>query len=89
MWKTGDPEIATPERVRTYRPKQSDTSLSREWRINMPNKKKIYFIEKKNNCFFLPMNANSKGWFSLGVDCRRSVKKVLFLYLVLYAQRER
>ena len=37
MWKTGDPEIATPKRVRTYRPKQSDTSLSREWRINMAN----------------------------------------------------
>ena len=28
MWKTGDPdtsEIATPKRVRTYRPKHSDT----------------------------------------------------------------
>ena len=40
MWKTGDPEMATPNRVRTYRPKHSDTSLSREWRINMVNKKK-------------------------------------------------
>ena len=39
MWKTGDPEMATPKRVRTYRPKHSDTSLSREWRINMANKK--------------------------------------------------
>ena len=40
MWKTGDPEIATPKRVRTYRPKHSDTSLSHEWRINMANKKR-------------------------------------------------
>ena len=39
MWKAGDPEIATPKRVRAYRPKHSDTSLSREWRINMGNKK--------------------------------------------------
>ena len=40
MWKTGDPEMATPKRVRTCRTKHSDTSLSREWRINMANKKK-------------------------------------------------
>ena len=40
MWKTGDPEMATPKRVRTFRPKHSDTSLSREWRINKANKKK-------------------------------------------------
>ena len=40
MWKTGDQEMATPKRVRTYRPKHSDTSLSREWRINVANKKK-------------------------------------------------
>ena len=40
MWKTGDPEMATPKRVRTYRPKHNDTTLSREWRINMANKKK-------------------------------------------------
>ena len=40
MWKTGDPEMVTPKRVRTYRPKHSDTSLTREWRINMANKKK-------------------------------------------------
>ena len=40
MWKTGDPEIATLKRVRTYRPKHSDTSLSREWKINVANKKK-------------------------------------------------
>ena len=33
-----DPEMATPKRVRTYRPKHSDTSLSREWRINMEKK---------------------------------------------------
>ena len=42
MWKTGDPDtskIATPKRVGTYRPKHSDTSLSREWRINLANKK--------------------------------------------------
>ena len=25
IWKTGDPEMATPKRVRTYRPKHSDT----------------------------------------------------------------
>ena len=31
MWKTGgDPEIKTSKRVRTYRPKHSDTLLSRE-----------------------------------------------------------
>ena len=40
MWKTGDLEMATPKRVRTYRPKHSDISLSREWRIYMANKKK-------------------------------------------------
>ena len=40
MWKTGDPEMATPKRVRTSRPKHSDTTLSREWRINMANRKK-------------------------------------------------
>ena len=40
MWKTGDPEMATPKRVRTYCPKHNDTSLSREWRINMAKKKK-------------------------------------------------
>ena len=39
MWKTGDQEMATPKRVRTYRPKYSNTSLSRELRINMANKK--------------------------------------------------
>ena len=38
MWKTGDREMATPERVRTYRLKHSNTSLSREWRINVANK---------------------------------------------------
>ena len=43
MWKTGDSDtskIATPKRVLAYRPKHRDTSLSREWRINMANKKK-------------------------------------------------
>ena len=44
MWKTGDPEIATPKRVRTYRPKHSDTSFSREWRTSMANSKKIFFF---------------------------------------------
>ena len=33
--EAGDPEIATSKRVRTYRPNHSDTSLSREWRMNM------------------------------------------------------
>ena len=47
MWKTGDPEMATPKRVRTYRPKHSDTSLSREWRINMANKKKAFVTKKR------------------------------------------
>ena len=40
MWKTDDratSEIATYKRVRTYRPKHRDTSLSREWRINIAN----------------------------------------------------
>ena len=27
----------------------------------------------------------TKGWFSLGVDCRRGAKSSLFLYLVLCA----
>ena len=45
MWKTGDPEMATPKRVRTYRPKHSDTSLSREWRISMVNKKKKIMVQ--------------------------------------------
>ena len=44
MWKPGDPEMATAKRVRTYRPKHSDTSLSREWRINMANKKNIMSV---------------------------------------------
>ena len=44
MWKTDDPEMVTPKRVRTYRPKHSDTSLSREWRIDMANKKKKKII---------------------------------------------
>ena len=43
MWKTGDPEMATPKRVRTSHPKYSDTSISREWRINMANKKENTF----------------------------------------------
>ena len=30
--------------------------------------------------------AQLKGWFPLGVNCRRSVKNFLFLYLVLYAR---
>ena len=45
MWKTGDPEMATPKRLRTYRPKHSDTSLSRGWRINMARKKNKYRYE--------------------------------------------
>ena len=45
MWKTGDPEMATPKRVRTHRPKHSNTSLFREWRINMANEKKNYVGE--------------------------------------------
>ena len=40
MGRTGDPKMATPKRVRTYRPKHSDASLSHGWRINMANKKK-------------------------------------------------
>ena len=48
MWKTGDPEMATPKRVQTNRPKHSDTSLSREWRINMANKKKNSIDEGRN-----------------------------------------
>ena len=47
MWKTGDPEMATPKRVRIHRPKHSDTSLSREWKINMANKKKKKYVVKK------------------------------------------
>ena len=37
------PEMATPKRVRTYHPKHSDTSLFREWRINMANKNFFLF----------------------------------------------
>ena len=50
MWKTGDPEMATPKRVRTYCPKHSNTSLSREWRINMTNKKKESRDIKEAGC---------------------------------------
>ena len=45
--------MATPKRVRTYRPKHSDTSLSRKWRINMANKKNIYPCDS----FSLPTSA--------------------------------
>ena len=31
--------------------------------------------------------AKPKGWFPLGVDCRRSVKNILFFYLILCAER--
>ena len=51
MRKTGDPdtsEIATPKRVRTYRPKHSDTSLSCEWRINIAKKNIEQFLQ--SNC---------------------------------------
>ena len=44
MWKTGYPEMANLKRVRTSRPKHSDTSLSREWRINVANNKKYIYI---------------------------------------------
>ena len=37
IWKTGVLKTATPKRVRTYRPKHSDTSLSRQWKIIMAN----------------------------------------------------
>ena len=33
--------MATPKLVRTHRSKHSDTALSREWRINMANTKKL------------------------------------------------
>ena len=36
--------MATSKRVRTRRPKHSDTSLSREWRINMANEKKKVIV---------------------------------------------
>ena len=61
MWKTGGPEMATPKRVRTYRPKYSDTSLSPEWRINMANKKKkkMCIIELHRNSFSLYISTGS------------------------------
>ena len=34
-------------------------------------------------------NLDFKGWFPLGVDCRRGAKYSLFLYLVLCAERAR
>ena len=52
MWKTGDPEMATSKRVRTFRPKHSDISLSREWRINMANKKSL-LVDTKLGYFVL------------------------------------
>ena len=63
MWKTGDPdnsEIATPKRVQTSRPKHSDASLSREWRINMA--KKIYIPESAQKCSWIrnPFNIEVK-----------------------------
>ena len=33
--------------------------------------------------FYTTFAASSKGWFPLGVDCRRSAKNFLFLNLVL------
>ena len=39
MWKTSGPEITTPKCGLTIQ-KHSDTSLSREWRINIANQKK-------------------------------------------------
>ena len=36
------------------------------------------------SCFGLGV-ISLEGWFPLGVDCRRSVKNFLFLYLVLCA----
>ena len=64
MWKTGDPEMATPERVRTCSPKHSDTSLSREWRINMANKKNAakFFI------LFGRVKRQSLAWWSPDVE---------------------
>ena len=47
--ETGNPEIETPKRVRTYRPKHSDTSLSGEWRIYTVNKKILGY------CSFKPL----------------------------------
>ena len=41
MWKTGDPEMVTPKRVGTYRPKHSDTSLFRGGQIWQIKEKKI------------------------------------------------
>ena len=34
----------------------------------------------------LPPRYNGEGWFPLRLDCRRSVKNPLFLYLVLFAE---
>ena len=50
MCKTGDLEMAIPKRVRTYRPKHSDASLSRKWRINMAKKiiKQTNIVSEEN-----------------------------------------
>ena len=47
MWKTGDPAMATPQQVRTSRPKDNNKSLSREWRANIAKKKKIRSLSVK------------------------------------------
>ena len=59
VWMTGDPEMATPTRVRTYGPKHSDTSLSRDWRIDMANKK-IFNGNYLQDCIFLKKRASYK-----------------------------
>ena len=49
--ENSDPEMATPKRVQIHRPKHSDTSLSREWRINITNKKKIKRLHYRNQAY--------------------------------------
>ena len=47
--------------------------------------KNLMFVSDKVSFFF----KLSKGWFPLGVDCRRGAKHSFFLYLVLRAKRAR
>ena len=43
----------------------------------------------KTGCDLRSKIPNNKGWFPLGLDCRRGEKNSLFLYLALSAKRER
>ena len=44
-----------------------------------PEIQNYHFFMTRNNYDFLDFIASNKGWFPLGVDCRRSAKDSLFI----------